>query len=137
MKMGKIKYTFWYLATLTCCHIGMHYGRNFQNLSNSSFLIKIIEIWINMQIFDTKFWKILMYLNYTCKYCFHPILVNWFLVVFGDEVTKILSCPFCLANLKHRTENHTTKVTKKPKTKLPKYVMSRAKETKSGNSYHS
>ena len=24
------------------------------------------------------------------KCCFHPILVTWFLVVFGDEVTKIL-----------------------------------------------
>ena len=38
----------------------------------------------------------------------------------------ISSCPSCLANGKHRTENHATKVTKKPKTKLPKYVMSRA-----------
>ena len=35
-------------------------------------------------------------------------------------------CLSCLANGKHRTENHATKVTKKPTTKLPKYVMSRA-----------
>ena len=66
--------------------------------------------------------------------CFYPILVTWFLVVFGDAVTKILrnslffisSCPSCLANGKHHTENHATKVTKLPKTMLPKYVMSRA-----------
>ena len=53
--------------------------------------------------------------------------------VLGDEVAKIYvivylffisSCPSCLANGKHCTENHATKVTKKPKTKLPKYVMS-------------
>ena len=64
-------------------------------------------------------------------YCFHPILVTWFLVVFGDEVMKILrnslffitSWPSCLANGKHRTENHATNVIKKPKTMLPKYVM--------------
>ena len=31
----------------------------------------------------------------------------------------------CLGNGKHRTENHATKVTKRPKTKSPKYVMSR------------
>ena len=30
----------------------------------------------------------------------------------------------CLANRKHHTENHTIKVAKKPKTKLPKYVRS-------------
>ena len=35
----------------------------------------------------------------------------------------ILSCPSCLANGKHCTENQ---VTKKPKTMLPKYVMSQA-----------
>jgi hypothetical protein len=28
-------------------------------------------------------------------YCFHPILVPWFLVIFGDEVMKIL-CNLCL-----------------------------------------
>ena len=38
----------------------------------------------------------------------------------------ILSCLSCLANGKHCTENPATKVTKKPKMKLPKYVMSRA-----------
>ena len=38
----------------------------------------------------------------------------------------ISSCLSCLANGKHCTENHATKVTKTPKTKLPKYVMSRA-----------
>jgi hypothetical protein len=54
-----------------------------------------------------------------------------FLVVFGNEVTKILRNSlfifhFGLANGKHRTENHATKMTKLPKTKLQKYVMSRA-----------
>ena len=47
----------------------------------------------------------------------HPILVCPFLVVFGDEVTKILhivclffisACPSCLANKNHCTENHAT-----------------------------
>ena len=60
------------------------------------------------------------------RVCFHPILVTWFLIVFGDEVTKILRnslfiFDFHIANGKHCTENHGTKVTK-----LPKYVMSRA-----------
>ena len=50
------------------------------------------------------------------KCCFHPILVTWFLVVFGNEVTKILrNSLFIFANGKHRTENHATKVTKKQK----------------------
>ena len=50
--------------------------------------------------------------------CFHPILVIWFLVVFGDQVTKILhnslfifycfSFSSCLANGKHHTENNAT-----------------------------
>ena len=53
------------------------------------------------------------------------------LVDFGDKVTKMLHNSlfifhFRLANGKHLTENHTTKVTKLPKTKLLKYVMSRA-----------
>ena len=49
---------------------------------------------------------------------------------FWQQVTKILrnslffifSCPSCLANGQHCTKNHATKVTKKLKTKLPKYV---------------
>ena len=42
------------------------------------------------------------------KCCFHPILVTWFLVVFGDEVAKIFfisSCPSCLAKGKQRLRN--------------------------------
>ena len=35
------------------------------------------------------------------------------------------SCPSCLANEKHGTENHASH--EKPKKKLPKYVMSQAK----------
>ena len=38
----------------------------------------------------------------------------------------ILSSLSCLANGKYCTENHATKVTKKPKLKLPKIVISRA-----------
>ena len=41
--------------------------------------------------------------------CFHPILVTWFLVIFGDEVTKILRnfvyFSFCLARLALQTES--------------------------------
>jgi hypothetical protein len=67
--------------------------------------------------------------------CFHTILVTWFLVVLGTKLQKYLrdsllyfisSCPPCLASGKPHTENHATNVTRKPKTKLPKYVMSRA-----------
>ena len=38
------------------------------------------------------------------------------------------SCPSCLGNGKQVTGYHANKVTKKPKTKLPKYVMSRIKK---------
>jgi uncharacterized membrane protein YfcA len=59
------------------------------------------------------------------------------LVVLGNKVTKILYnsfffffsfCLVCLAlqTGKHRKENQATKVMKKPKKKLPKYVMSKA-----------
>ena len=63
-----------------------------------------------------------------------------FLVTFGDEVTKIL-CNLCLhfarqdgQDGKKWKENHTTKVTKKPKSNLPKYVMSQALNTQPANS---
>ena len=68
-------------------------------------------------------------------WAFHPILVTWFLVVFGDEVTKILRnslFTFLLSKARQAKQkfkvkkNHATKMTKKPKTKLPKFVMSRA-----------
>ena len=67
-------------------------------------------------------------------FSFH--LRNLILVVFGNKDTKMLRdslfifyFSFRLACLAlHRTENHATKVTKKQKTKLPKYVMSRALE---------
>ena len=75
--------------------------------------------------------------NHTANQCcFHPILVTCFWLFLVTKLRKyyvkvclffILSCPSCLANGKHHTENHATKVTKKPKTKLPKYVMSQAK----------
>ena len=60
---------------------------------------------------------------------------NFCNLVFGWfwEVTKILLNSLfnfilsCLANGKHCTENHATKVMKTPKTKLPKYVMNWAK----------
>ena len=51
---------------------------------------------------------------------FSSHLVTWFLIVFGEDVTKHL------VNGKNCTENHATKVTKKQKLKLPKYAMSQA-----------
>ena len=65
-----------------------------------------------------------------CCICFvHPIFRFWFLVTFGDEVTKILR-NLCLhfarqdgQDGKNRKENHATKVTKRPKTKRQKYGM--------------
>jgi len=42
----------------------------------------------------------------------------------------ILSYPSCLANGKHLSENHATKVMKKPETALLKYLMSQAIEAK-------
>ena len=53
----------------------------------------------------------------------HPIFRSWFLITFGDKVTKIL-CNLCLHFARQdgqggrkRKENHATKVTKIPKTK--------------------
>ena len=45
------------------------------------------------------------------------ILCNIFVYIFQK------SCLSCLANGKHKKENHTTKVTKLPKTKRQKYEM--------------
>ena len=65
-------------------------------------------------------------------------MVTWLLVVFGDKVMKILRNSLFIFHFVlpvFCTEDHTTKVKKKPKTKLPKYVMSRAnvrKKLKSG-----
>ena len=56
----------------------------------------------------------------------HPILVTLFLVVFGNEVTKILRNSLFSFHLALQTENLIQKVTQ-PKAKLPKYEMSRAK----------
>ena len=65
--------------------------------------------------------------------CFHPILVTWFLVVFGDEVTKyyVIICLFFilythLALLSKKVNkllrnNLVTSSQKQPKTKLPKW----------------
>jgi len=59
--------------------------------------------------------------------CFvHPISRFWFLVTFGDEVTKIQKYYVMFVYIlqgkmgkteKPRKENHATKVTKIPKTK--------------------
>ena len=60
-----------------------------------------------------------------------PSSYFWFLVTFGDKVTKILH-NLCLhfarqdgQDRKKQIENHATKVTKIPKTKRPKYVMNK------------
>ena len=62
-----------------------------------------------------------------------PIFRFWLLVSFGNEVTKIwkyfVIFFYILQGKKskmeiQRKENHEAKVTKKPKMKLPKYVMS-------------
>ena len=66
-------------------------------------------------------------------WAFHPILVTLFLVAFGDEVIKILHdslflfhfiLPWQWKTLYRKSRNLSDE---KPKTKLPKYVMSRAK----------
>ena len=68
--------------------------------------------------------------------CFHPILVTWFLVVLGDEVTKVLPNSLfifyfvlpvlpvlpCKWKMSYRKSSNLTKL---PKIKLPQYVMSR------------
>ena len=62
--------------------------------------------------------------SYVFVFCFvHPIFRFWFLVAFGDEVTKILR-NLCLhfarqdgQDGKKWKENHATKVTKIQKTK--------------------
>ena len=63
--------------------------------------------------------------------CFHPILVIWCMVVFGDEVPKILRNSlfifhFALPILpcKRKTWHRESRSDEKPKTMLPKYVMS-------------
>ena len=62
----------------------------------------------------------------------HPIFGFWFLVTFGNEVTKIYEnitesfTEFCKARWARRKkwkENHATKVTKIPKPKRRKYGM--------------
>ena len=59
-------------------------------------------------------------------YFIHLIFVFWFLVTFGNKVTKI-SCNLYLHFVgqdgKNPKENHETKVTKIPKTKRRKYGM--------------
>ena len=54
-------------------------------------------------------------------FCFvHPIFRFWFLVTFGDEITKNLCLHFARQDGhdgKKRKENHATKVTKIPETK--------------------
>ena len=58
-----------------------------------------------------------------CDFCFvHPIFRYWFLVTFGDEVTKIWKYytifVYILQDRKNQIENRATKVTK-----IPKYGM--------------
>ena len=70
-----------------------------------------------------------------CYECFvHPIFRFWFLVPFGEEVTKIQKYYVIFVYIlqgkmgkteKKRKENHTTKVTKIPKTKRLKYGMNK------------
>ena len=65
--------------------------------------------------------------------CFvHPIFGFWFLVTFGDKVTKIQKYYVIFVYIlqgkmgkteKNRKENHATKVTKTPETKRRKYGM--------------
>ena len=65
--------------------------------------------------------------------CFiHPIFGFWFLVIFGDDVTKIRKYYVIFVYIlqgkmgkteKNWKENHATKVTKIPKTKRRKYGM--------------
>ena len=68
-------------------------------------------------------------------WAFQPILVTSFLVVFSDEVTKILHNSLfifhfvgpilpCKRKKSYRKSRHLSN--KKPKMKLPKYVMSQA-----------
>ena len=75
--------------------------------------------------------------HYPTQCRFHPILVTWFLVVFGDKVMKILRnslfyFSFCLARLALQTENIIQKITQlkwrkiQKRSYVPKYVMSRA-----------
>ena len=66
------------------------------------------------------FWWLGFWLFFAMK------LQNYYLIVC---LFFICSRPSCLANRKHYRENHATKVTKKPKTKLPRYVMSWTKES--------
>ena len=86
-------------------------------------------------------WFFVFERNYSCLVssykCFvHPIFRFWFLVTFGDEVTKILR-NLCLhfarqdgQDGKKRKEKHVTKVTKIPKTKRRKYEMNETKFSK-------
>ena len=70
-------------------------------------------------------------ISHSIGYCFvHPIFRFWFLVTFGDEVTKILQITLHFARQdgqdgKNRKENHATIVTKIPKTKRRKYGMNK------------
>ena len=68
------------------------------------------------------------------NFCFvHSIFRFWFLVTFGDEVTKIRKyyvifvyiLQGTMGKTEKRKENHATKVTKIPKTKRQKYGMSK------------
>ena len=64
---------------------------------------------------------------------FHPILVTWFLVVFGNKVTKILCnslFTFLLSKARQAEQKFKVKKITQPKTKLPKFVMSQAFITK-------
>ena len=72
-----------------------------------------------------------------CSLCFvHSIFRFWFLVTFGDEITKIRKYYIIFVYIlqgkmgkteKIRKKNHATKVTKIPKTKRRKYGMNETK----------
>ena len=73
-----------------------------------------------------------------CVICYiHHIFGFWFLVTFGDEVTKIQKYYIIFLYIlqgkmgkteKNRKENHATKVTKIPKTKRREYGMNKTLE---------
>ena len=70
-----------------------------------------------------------------CHLCFvHPIFPFWFLVTFGNKVMKIQKYYVIWARRKKkRKENHTTKVTKIPKTKGRKYGMNETLDCHKGH----
>ena len=85
--------------------------------------------------FELKPWILPVFKKISLWWAFHSILVNSFLVVFGDKVTKMLCNSLfifhfvlpilpCKRKTSYRKSHNLSD--EKPKTKLPKYMMSRA-----------